>query len=127
MRKATSEPMKFEAADGTVVLIGKNNRQNDELTLRTAKPNEWWLHAKDIPGSHAIVRTESEMPRDVLAAAAAMCAYYSKARSGENVPVDYTRRKYVKKPSGARPGAVIYTNQSTIYVTPDAFSMKRIE
>lgn len=127
MKLAASKPMHFVSSTGADIYVGKNNRQNDELTLRTAKPNEWWLHAKDIPGSHAIVRTESEMPRDVLAAAAAMCAYYSKARSGENVPVDYTRRKYVKKPSGARPGAVIYTNQSTIYVTPDAFSMKRIE
>ncbi|HWQ57496.1 MAG TPA: NFACT RNA binding domain-containing protein [Clostridia bacterium] len=121
-----SKPMRFVSSDGIEVLVGKNNAQNDALTLKTALPNETWLHAKNMPGSHVIVRREGEVPERTLREAAALAAYYSKARGGENVPVDYTPRKYVKKPSGAKPGMVIYTTNRTVYATPDETLIKRL-
>lgn len=122
-----SMPMRFVSTDGIEILVGKNNTQNDKLTLKTALPNETWLHAKNIPGSHAIIRTEGEPPRATLLEAAIIAAYYSKARGGENIPVDYTLRKYVKKPSGAKPGMVIYTTNRTVFVTPDETLVKRLQ
>lgn len=115
----TLPPMLFAADDGTEILVGKNNRQNDELTLRTAAKSDWWLHVKDMPGSHVIVRCREELSSELLLTAANLAACYSKAKNGENVPVDYTRVRYVKKPSGAKPGMVIYTNQNTVFVTPN--------
>lgn len=117
-----SSPAVFVSKDGIQVLVGRNNRQNDELTLRTASPNDMWLHAKDIPGSHVVVRTQGvkALPEATLTVAALLAAYYSKARGSSNVPVDYTLRKHVRKPQGAKPGMVIYDSQTTMYVTPDA-------
>ncbi len=111
-----SKPMKFTSPSGRTILVGKNNLQNDKLT-GTAQPNEVWLHAKDMPGSHVIIVGEGPDEETVLYAAS-LAALYSKGRSGSRVPVDYTLRRYVKKPSGARPGFVIYTNQRTLYVQP---------
>ena len=112
-----SRPMKFTAASGRVILVGKNNLQNDKLTF-TAQPNEVWLHAKDMPGSHVIIVGED--PDDATIREAAMlAAAYSKGANSSQVPVDYTLRKYVKKPGGAKPGFVIYTHQRTLYVTPE--------
>ena len=111
-----SRPMKLEASDGTVILVGKNNLQNDRLTA-SAQPDEVWLHAKDMPGSHVIIVGETPSDQTVLEAAS-LAAYYSKGREGSRVPVDYTLRRYVKKPSGAKPGFVIYTHQKTLYVQP---------
>lgn len=112
-----SRPMRFTAASGRVILVGKNNLQNDKLTF-TAQPNEIWLHAKDMPGSHVIIVGDD--PDDATIREAAMlAAAYSKGASSSQVPVDYTLRKYVKKPSGAKPGFVIYTHQRTLYVTPE--------
>ncbi len=111
-----SRPLKLFASDGTVILIGKNNLQNDKLTGE-AQPDEVWLHAKDMPGSHVIIVGEG--PSDAtIAEAASLAAYYSKGREGSRVPVDYTLRRYVKKPSGAKPGFVTYTHQHTLYVQP---------
>ncbi len=123
---APSRPMCFISSDGVEMLVGKNNAQNDVLTLRTALPNEIWLHAKNIPGSHVIIRGGGEPPENTLREAAALAAYYSKARGSDNVPVDYTPRKYVKKPSGAKPGMVIYTTNRTLYATPDETLIKRL-
>ncbi len=111
-----SKPMRFTAPSGRAVLVGKNNLQNDKLT-GTAQPNEVWLHAKDMPGSHVIIVGEAPDEATILFAAR-LAALYSKGRTGSRVPVDYTLRRYVKKPSGAKPGFVIYTNQRTLYVEP---------
>lgn len=105
--------------DGYDVYIGKNNKQNDYLTLKIAKDNDYWFHAKDIHGSHLILRCNGEMPKlSTITRCAELCAYYSKAKFSSHVPVDYTLVKYVKKPHGANPGYVIYTNNKTIYVDP---------
>ena len=115
----------YSLADDWVLYVGRNNVQNDELTMRQARKNDLWLHAKEIPGSHAILRavnsspqTFSIPPQEILVAAAQIAAYYSKARFSSNVPVDYTWRKHVRKPKGAKPGMVIYDHHQTVYVTP---------
>lgn len=115
-----SKPFCFRSRDGIDILVGKNNRQNDKLTFGIASPEDTWLHTKDIHGSHVIIKKGSDVPDNTLYDAAVLAAYYSKARGSANVPVDYTLAKYVKKPSGAKPGMVIYTHQHTVYVTPDA-------
>ncbi|MBQ3080619.1 MAG: NFACT family protein [Clostridia bacterium] len=112
-----SEPMKYVSADGTEILVGKNNLQNEKLTF-SAMPNEWWLHVKDAPGSHVIVKSENPTNETMLFAAK-LAAKHSKYSLSSNVAVDYTMRKYVKKPSGSKPGFVIYTHQRTVFVTPD--------
>lgn len=121
-----SKPMRFVSSDGIELLVGKNNVQNDRLTLKTALPNEMWLHTKNIPGSHVIIRREGDIPDTTLYEAAVLAAFYSRARGGTSVPVDYTPRKYVKKPAGAKPGMVIYSTNRTIYVTPDEALVRRL-
>ena len=115
-----SKPYSFRSRDGVEILVGKNNRQNDKLTLSTADPSDIWLHVKDAHGSHVIIRNGGKLTDTALYDAAMLAAYYSKARGSATVPVDYTEARYVKKPSGAKPGMVIYTHQHTVYVTPDA-------
>ena len=105
--------------------MGKNAAQNDRLTLG-AKPEELWLHAKDMPGSHVIVRCEGEIPLGTLKEAAMLAAWYSKGQRSSSVPIDYTRRKYVKKPSGAVPGRVIYTHHKTAYMTAEEQEIRKI-
>jgi len=115
-----STPLTTIAPGGLTILVGKNNRQNDIVTFKQAQPSDIWFHTKDIPGSHVILRIGSEVPPlSAIEAAAHLAAYYSKAGQSAKVPVDYTKRRYVKKPSGAKPGFVIYTHQQTIYITPD--------
>ena len=111
-----SRPMRFLSPAGRVILVGKNNLQNDRLTA-TAHPNEVWLHAKDMPGSHVII-VDEEPDEETLLYAARLAALYSKGRGSSRVPVDYTLRRYVRKPNGAKPGFVIYTNQHTLTVQP---------
>ena len=112
--------MEFTTTDGFSVLVGKNNKQNDFLTLKLAKNADLWFHTKDIHGSHVILRYEhgKEFSDTAILEAARLAAKYSKAKHSQNVPVDYTLVKYVKKPSGAAPGMVIYTDNQTVYVTP---------
>lgn len=112
-----SKPEKYLATSGTSILVGKNNLQNDQLTLRTASKNDIWLHAKDIPGSHVIIQ-EPDPSQETLIEAAELAAYFSKYRLSSSVPVDYVQVRHVKKPNGAKPGYVIYENQKTVYVTP---------
>ena len=101
------------------VFIGKNNKQNDYLTCKMAKPNDIWFHTKDIHGSHVILKTEGkEVPNEVLVKCASLAAYYSKAKSSSNVPVDYALIKHVKKPKNSKPGMVVYTNYKTLNVDP---------
>lgn len=119
--KAAIKPITLRSSDGLEIWIGRNNRQNDYLTLKLANPHDLWFHTKDIPGSHVILRVPpgKEVPERSLLEAAALAAYHSKARQSSGVPVDYTARKHVRKPSGARPGMVIYDNHKTLWVTPD--------
>lgn len=126
MRRAASKPMCFLSSDGIKIYVGKNNKQNDELTLRFADASDIWLHTKNIPGSHVIIKSGGEPPLTTLNQAALLAAYYSKARGGANVPVDYTAKKYVKKPAGAKPGMVIYTTNRTAFVTPEETLVKGI-
>lgn len=121
-----STPMCFLSPDGIRLFVGKNNRQNDALTLQ-AGGEQYWFHVKNIPGSHVIADAKGEPPADTLYAAAQLAAYYSKARRSASVPVDYTPRKYIKKPSGARAGTVIYSTNRTLYVTPDETFLKGLK
>ena len=115
----TTKPNQFTSSDGFKILVGKNNKQNDYLTLRIADPEDLWMHTKNIPGSHVIIKCAGkEVPDNTLLEAATLAAYFSKARLSSQVPVDYTMKKHVKKPSGSKPGMVIYETNSTIYVTP---------
>ena len=116
-----SAPLCFTSEDGYEILVGRNNRQNDELTLRMAYSTDIWFHTKNIPGSHTIVRTRGtgEAPDTTLMQAAKIAAYYSKAKNSSQVPVDYTAIKNVKKPNGAKPGMVIYDHYNTVYVLPE--------
>ncbi|SDY58834.1 NFACT family protein [Thermoactinomyces sp. DSM 45892] len=117
-KKEKPNPISMYAKDGTLILVGKNNKQNDYLTHQLAHNSDTWLHTKDIPGSHVVIRSK-EISEETLLEAATLAAYYSKARESSQVPVDYVTIKHVKKPAGARPGFVIYENQQTLYVTPD--------
>ena len=110
------QPFKFIAPDGTEILVGKNNAQNDRLTFKIAAPDDLWLHAKEITGSHVIVRSNN-ISDETLLLAAELAAHFSKAQNSSKVPVDYVQCRFVKKPSGAKPGFVIFTNQRTLYVT----------
>lgn len=109
------KPYRFTAPDGTLIEVGKNSIQNDRLTLH-ARGNETWLHAQGIPGSHVIIRTESEPSDDALLYAAKLAAYYSKGRNHPALPVDYTKRKYVKKSANAAAGMVTYTHFQTAII-----------
>ena len=120
-----SKPYRYLSADGIEILVGKNAAQNDRITLG-AKPDETWLHAKDMPGSHVIICREGEIPLTTMKQAALLAAWYSKGQRSSLVPVDYTLRRYVKKPSGAAPGKVIYTHQKTAYMTPEEEEIKEI-
>ncbi|WP_223588586.1 Rqc2 family fibronectin-binding protein [Neobacillus bataviensis] len=108
----------FLSTDGTDIIVGKNNKQNDYLTNKLAARDEIWLHTKDIPGSHVVIRSKAPSEETILEAAN-LAAYFSKARNSSSVPVDFTKVRHVKKPSGAKPGFVIYDNQQTVYVTPN--------
>ncbi len=116
--KLISEPMKYRSSTGIEIWVGRNNKQNDQLTTQSAGKNETWLHTKDIPGSHVVIRSQ-QYDQQTLQEAATLAAYYSKARESSQVPVDYTLIRNVKKPSGSKPGYVIYEQQRTLYVTPD--------
>ena len=113
----------FVTDDGFTILIGKNNKQNDYLTTKLARGGDLWFHTKDIPGSHVVLRHEygKDFTDEAIIKAARVAAFYSKAKNSDNVPVDYTLIKNVKKPSGAKPGFVIFTDNKTLFVTPEDF------
>jgi len=119
-----SEPRTFISSDGLEIMVGRNNRQNDVLTLKQARGHDLWLHAKDIPGTHVIIKLPpsltsiNDVPDKSLEEAANLAAYFSKAQESSKVPVDYTFRANVRKPGGARPGMVIYDNYWTIMADP---------
>ncbi|MDU1538790.1 MAG: NFACT RNA binding domain-containing protein [Paeniclostridium sordellii] len=115
----TTKPNEFLSSDGFTILVGKNNKQNDFLTLKIANNDDLWMHTKNIPGSHVIIKTEGkEIPESTIFEGAMLAAFFSKSKMSSQVPVDYTLKKNVKKPNGSKPGMVIYETNSTIYVTP---------
>jgi len=111
-------PHGFTSSEGYPIWVGRNNVQNDELTLKFANSDDLWLHVKNIPGSHVIARVPEPVPEKTLLEAASLAAWFSKARNSSKVQVDYTRAKYVRKPSGAKPGMVVYVNYKTVIVDP---------
>ena len=120
MKVLPSRPMGFVSSEGFDIYVGRNNRQNDLLTLKTAQKHDLWLHAQKIHGSHVIIQCRGAVPGDATVTEAAMlAALYSQARGGSNVPVDITEVKNVKKPAGSKPGMVIYDRYRTVYVTPE--------
>lgn len=125
-RQEKTKPMKFISSDGDVILVGKNNLQNDELTFKKAKKTDIWLHAKDIPGSHVIIQNAT--PSDeTLTEAGIIAAYYSKYRQSNLVPIDVIEVKRLNKPSKAKPGFVTYTGQKTILATPNEAIVKKLQ
>lgn len=127
-KKAKSAPLHFVSSDGFDIYVGKNNTQNDELTFKLANGGDWWFHAKQMPGSHVVLRTEGrEVPDRAFEEAASLAAHFSKAGNQEKVEVDYVQRKEVKKPASAKPGYVVYyTNYSLIAFT-DISKLKEIK
>lgn len=120
-------PHKYKSTEGVVILVGRNNLQNDELTLKKSNREHIWLHTKDTPGSHVIIQaTFPEIEDATVVEAAMIAAYHSKARLSSQVAVDFTEVKFVKKPKAAKPGRVIYEDYKTIYVTPDEEKIKNM-
>ena len=125
-KKTDSKPMHFVSSEGIDIYVGKNNIQNDYLTMRFADSDDLWLHTKEIHGSHVIIKSASP-DNTTVEEAAQLAAYYSKAKNSSSVPVDATQRRFIKKPSGALPGKVFYTNQTTYYITPDETIIRKIK
>jgi|AGTN01.1.fsa_nt_gi Predicted RNA-binding protein homologous to eukaryotic snRNP len=122
-----SSPHRFVSTDGITFYAGKNNRQNDELTMRTAQPDDIWLHTKDVPGSHVLITgVKGEVPESTLLEAAVIAATLSRAGASSRVAVDYAPRRNVRKPNGARPGMVVYEGYRTAVVTPDKALFTRL-
>lgn len=125
--KITSKPFHYISSDGFHIYVGKNNFQNDELTFKLATGNDWWFHAKKIPGSHVIVKTEGkELPDRTFEEAARLAAYYSKGREQEKVEIDYLQRKNVKKPNGAKPGFVVYYTNYSMAIDSDIAGIEQV-
>lgn len=119
-KQTAAKPRHFVSSDGFDIYVGRNNTQNDYLTLKFANSSDIWFHTKNIHGSHTVIKLglDKDVPETTMREAAELTAYYSKARSSSQVPVDYTQIKNVKKPNGAKPGMVIYDRYNTVYVTP---------
>ena len=127
MKRAKTKPLEFRSSAGLRISVGRNNLQNDQLTTKQAGRSDIWLHTQGIHGAHVILWTEGREPDlTSLTEAAQLAAYFSQGKDGRNVPVDYTPVRYVKKPSGAKPGKVIYTTYSTAYVNPDRELAERL-
>jgi predicted ribosome quality control (RQC) complex YloA/Tae2 family protein len=114
-----SRPLSLTSPDGLSILVGRNSRQNDEVTFQRAKGDDWWFHARGVPGAHVIVRAQGQpIPPDTIRCAAELAAYYSRSQGEADVAVDYTRRRQVRRIRGAAPGLVAYAGEQTIRVTP---------
>jgi predicted ribosome quality control (RQC) complex YloA/Tae2 family protein len=126
-KKKTDRPTLhvYTSSEGIEIYVGKNNLQNEYVTNRLGKPNDTWLHTKDIPGSHVLIRSESYGDA-TLNEAAQLAAYFSQAKQSSSVPVDCTLIRHVRKPSGAKPGFVIYDHQRTLFVTPEEQMIKTL-
>lgn len=122
-----NKPMHFVSSDGFDIYVGKNNMQNDELTFKTGNGNDWWFHAKQMPGSHVLLKTDGkEVPDRTFEEAASLAAYYSKGREQEKVEVDYVLKKEVKKPAGAKPGFVVYYTNYSMVADTDIKDIKQL-
>lgn len=125
--KVTSKPFHYISSDGFHMYVGKNNFQNDELTFQFAVGNDWWFHVKNMPGSHVIVKTNgAELPDRTYEEAARLAAYYSSGKDAAKVEIDYTEKKNVKKPSGGKPGFVVYYTNYSMMASPDISDITRI-
>lgn len=125
--RIASKPFHYISGDGYHMYVGKNNLQNDELTFRIAKGNDWWFHAKGAPGSHVIVQTNGDkLPDGTFEEAAKLAAYYSSNREAEKVEIDYVEKKHVKKPGGAKPGFVVYYTNYSMMINPDISGIRQL-
>lgn len=126
--KITSKPFHYISSDGFHIYVGKNNYQNEELTFKFANGGDWWFHAKGMPGSHVIVKTNGEeLPDSTFEEAARLAAYYSKGKGQEKVEIDYVERKHVKKPNGSKPGFVVYYTNYSMMIDCDISKIKLAE
>lgn len=126
VKSLSPKPLKFITSGGYTVICGKNNTQNDYITTKLAEKTDWWFHVKNLPGSHVLMQCKEEPSEVDFTEAAQIAAYYSKAE-GNNIAVDYTNAKHVKKPAGSKPGYVIYHVNWTAYVTPDEKRIKEMQ
>ena len=126
--KVTSKPFHYISSDGFHIYVGKNNYQNDELTFKFANGNDWWFHAKNIPGSHVVVKCDGvdELPDRTFEEAGRLAAYYSKGREQDKVEIDYVQKKHVKKPAGAKPGFVVYYTNYSLMIDSDISEIQQI-
>lgn len=125
--RITSKPFHYLSSDGFHLYVGKNNYQNDELTFKFAVGNDWWFHAKQMPGSHVILKTEGQdVPDRAFEEAARLAAYYSKGREQDKVEIDYIQKKHVKKPAGAKPGFVVYYTNYSMAIDSDISGLKEL-
>ncbi|MBQ8039810.1 MAG: DUF814 domain-containing protein, partial [Lachnospiraceae bacterium] len=123
--KITSKPIHYISSDGFHMYVGKNNYQNEELTFKFANGGDWWFHAKGMPGSHVIVKTNGEeLPDSTFEEAARLAAFYSKGKGQEKVEIDYVERKHVKKPNGSKPGFVVYYTNYSMMIDCDISNIK---
>jgi len=126
--KSKSKPFHYRSSDGYDMFVGKNNYQNDELTFKVATGNDWWFHAKGMPGSHVIVKANNEeLPDRTFEEAGMLAAYYSGGRDAEKVEIDYLQKKNIKKPNGAAPGFVVYYTNYSLTIAPDISGIEFIE
>jgi len=126
--KIKSKPFHYRSSDGYDMFVGKNNYQNDELTFKTATGNDWWFHAKGMPGSHVLVKANNEeLPDRTFEEAGMLAAYYSNGKDAEKVEIDYLQKKNIKKPNGAAPGFVVYYTNYSLTIAPDISSIEFIE
>ena len=126
--KITSKPFHYISSDGYHMYVGKNNFQNEELTFKFATGNDWWFHAKGVPGSHVIVKTEGaeDMPDTTFEEAGRLAAYYSQSRDNEKVEIDYIQKKHIKKPKGGKPGFVVYYTNYSLMIDSDISNIKSL-
>lgn len=126
--KLSSRPYHYLSSDGFDIYVGKNNFQNDELTFQFASGNDWWFHAKGVPGSHVILKSEGrELPDRAFEEAGRLAAYYSKNRGGDKVEIDYVEKKHVKKPGGGKPGFVVYYTNYSLVIDSDISALRQME
>ena len=126
--KIKSKPFHYRSSDGYDIFVGKNNYQNDELTFKVATGNDWWFHAKGMPGSHVIVKANNEeLPDRTFEEAGMLAAYYSNGRDAEKVEIDYLQKKNIKKPNGAAPGFVVYYTNYSLTIAPDISGIELVE
>ena len=126
--KSKSKPLHYISSDGFHMYVGKNNYQNDELTFKVATGNDWWFHAKGIPGSHVIVKANNkELPDRTFEEAGKLAGYYSKGKNSDKIEIDYLQKKNVKKPNGSAPGFVVYYTNYSLTIKPDISDIKEAE